>query len=147
MNNHLKIVCPSCQQDNTFSSPSNKPVACSNCGAPLPSDAPVIALKAPIGIRLLELSSQRTFEIKFFHTAFLGRQEIGQNFFLDNTISRRHCMVKISKNQYWVVDVGSTHGTFLIVNGERIDCKESVQLADNSILVMGEAGYQINIMY
>ncbi|MBV8255076.1 MAG: FHA domain-containing protein [Chitinophaga sp.] len=147
MNNHFKIVCPQCQQDNLFSSPSNQPIACSNCGAPLPADATVITLRAPIGIRLTEQSSQRTFELKFFHTAFFGRQEIGSTFFLNNSISRRHCMIKLTKNQYWVVDVGSTYGTFVLVKGERIECKEPVRLEDDGILILGEAGYQVNIMY
>ena len=147
MNNQFKIVCPKCHQDNPFSSPSHKPVACSNCGAPLPADAPVISLRSPIGIRLTEQSSQRTFELKFFHTAFFGRQEMGRTFFLNNSISRRHCMIKMTKNQYWVVDVGSTYGTFFQVNGERIECKEPVLLEDDGILILGEAGYQVNIMY
>jgi len=147
MNNHFKIVCPKCQQDNTFSSPSNKPVACSNCGAPLPTDAPVITLRAPIGIRLTEQSSQRTFEVKFFHTAFFGRQEMGKTFFMNNSISRRHFMIKLSKNQYWVVDVGSTYGTIFMINGNKIDCTEPVLLVDDGILLLGEADYKVNIMY
>ncbi|MFB6456361.1 FHA domain-containing protein [Chitinophaga sp. Hz27] len=148
MYNRLKVVCPQCHQDNYFDRPSERPAACKNCGAPLASTLPVHKPKTPIGISVIDNATNEYFDLKFFEMAFFGREHMGQRLFgNNNTISRRHFLIKLSNNQYWIQDVGSSGGTFYQKDGELIECKEPVLLEDGGTVLLGDAPFTIKILY
>ncbi|WP_291914267.1 FHA domain-containing protein [Chitinophaga sp. CB10] len=102
---------------------------------------------APIGLRLTNQLTNRFFELKFFSVANFGREKMGQSIFTDTSISRNHCMIKLVKNDYWVIDVGSTFGTFVESDGEEKECKSLVQLQNGSILKLAKVPFLVEYIY
>ncbi|MGL4655770.1 MAG: FHA domain-containing protein [Sarcina sp.] len=51
---------------------------------------------------------------------------------INNLVSRRHCIVKKGVNGYYIVDNGSSNGTF--INGRRLEANISNKLADGDIV-------------
>ncbi|MBV7533920.1 FHA domain-containing protein [Chitinophaga sp. sic0106] len=104
-------------------------------------------IATPIGIRLTNQVTNRYFELKFFNAAHFGREKMGKSIFTDSTISRNHCMIKLIKNDYWVVDVGSTYGTFVNVNGEETACTALVQLQNGGTLKLATIPFLVEYIF
>ncbi|NIG56640.1 FHA domain-containing protein [Chitinophaga sp. Cy-1792] len=148
MNNRFIIVCPKCQQDNGFDKLSNRPAACKNCGAALADSLPAEKQKTPVGIIITNQESNDNFILKFFELAFFGREHMGKTLFRPHVeISRRHFLIKLSKNQYYIQDLGSMAGTFFELDGTQTDCKEPVPLVDGGTIILGKDRFTVNIQY
>jgi serine phosphatase RsbU (regulator of sigma subunit) len=64
----------------------------------------------------------------------IGRAEDVDVFFPDSHISRRHAEIHARPDGHYVVDLGSTNGTF--VNGTRVDREQ--RLRDHDVITVGE---------
>src|SRR5262245_6000119 len=68
----------------------------------------------------------------------LGRSTSNQVAVPDQTVSRRHALIQAQGEQeYWLVDFGSSNGTYL--NGQRI--ARPTRLSDGDVLRMGGVQY------
>lgn len=63
---------------------------------------------------------------------FVGRGADNQMVLTDSNVSRRHCEIRFVRDQFWVVDLGSTNGT--LVNGQPV---QSAVLSDGDQLELG----------
>jgi len=83
------------------------------------------------------------------HTAFikknegvtLGRGKDTDIKILDTRLSRIHCKVIEEEGSYYIVDAGSTNGTFL--NDEKV---ERAQLSDGDSIAIGTTGGEFNLV-
>lgn len=72
-----------------------------------------------------------------------GDLEIGrENGFSGKGVSRKHCLLKFHRGDYYVADLNSTNGTH--VNGSRIEPKKWEMLSAGDQLVIGEMTLQFN---
>jgi hypothetical protein len=60
----------------------------------------------------------RVFELKPFTSARIGRLEVNDIVFEDHRVSREHAVLKHSGNEVTLVDLASTHGTY--IDGQRV---------------------------
>jgi predicted component of type VI protein secretion system len=57
----------------------------------------------------------------------------------DDSVSRRHAEIRYAHDQFWIVDRGSTNGTWL--NGERLEPQQPRPLKDGDRLVIGRLSF------
>lgn len=60
-----------------------------------------------------------------------------------NVISREHCAIKLRNNNYYVLDLNSTNGTYL--NGMRLKPNEEYMLKNNDKLTIVSLDYKIEL--
>jgi class 3 adenylate cyclase len=71
-------------------------------------------------------------------TCFLGRSNTNHIVVVDDRVSRRHAMVHMqSQNEYWLIDLKSSNGTYL--NGRRL--AQAARLADNDRVEVGAQAF------
>jgi peptidoglycan lytic transglycosylase D len=81
-----------------------------------------------------------SYEYVFKQSSWIGRDE-DCPFRVDHSkVSRRHAELRYEKGGWWLVDLGSTNGTY--VDGERI---EAVPLATGSAFTFGMSGPQCSV--
>jgi sigma-B regulation protein RsbU (phosphoserine phosphatase) len=68
----------------------------------------------------------------------IGRTEECDATIADSKVSRQHARLVIEGSEYFVIDAGSRHGTF--VNGSRCD---RAQLKNNDVITLGVAGVKV----
>jgi hypothetical protein len=66
----------------------------------------------------LLIDGVRVFELKPFTSARIGRLEVNDIVFDDHRVSREHAVLKHSGNEVTLVDLASTHGTY--IDGQRV---------------------------
>ena len=73
----------------------------------------------------------------------IGRSENNTLFIPDEGISRNHCRIIRKVNAYYLVDSGSTNGTFL--NGEKVEPNKHYEIRPNSEISIGETVIHFDI--
>ncbi|MFH1436310.1 MAG: FHA domain-containing protein, partial [Pseudomonadota bacterium] len=73
----------------------------------------------------------------------IGRSESNTLFIPDEGISRNHCRIIRKVNAYYLVDSGSTNGTFL--NGEKLEPNKHYDIRPNSEIRVGETIFHFDI--
>jgi adenylate cyclase len=72
-------------------------------------------------------------------TCYIGRSQSNHVVLVDERVSRRHAMVHVQgKHEFWLVDLGSSNGTYL--NGRRIS--QPCQLTDQDRVEIGSGRLQ-----
>ncbi len=66
----------------------------------------------------LLIDGVRVYELKPFTSARIGRLEVNDIVFDDHRVSREHAVLKHSGNEVTLVDLASTHGTY--IDGQRV---------------------------
>ncbi|MCS7063912.1 MAG: FHA domain-containing protein [Methylacidiphilales bacterium] len=66
----------------------------------------------------LLIDGVRVYELKPFTSARIGRLEVNDIVFDDHRVSREHAVLKHSGNEVILVDLASTHGTY--IDGQRV---------------------------
>lgn len=79
------------------------------------------------------------------HKIFIGRYINSDIRFNNMSISRNHCMIKIIKDNIFIVDLGSKFGT--IVNGQAIEAYEEFLLRDKDKIIIGKGIDKVEIYY
>src|SRR5437867_1962386 len=86
----------------------------------------------PTQARLEQLGGNST-EVR--QTCSIGRAASNQIVLSDDKVSRRHAIVHAQgENEFWLVDLGSSNGTF--VNGRRVT--QPIQLCDQDEIEIGQ---------
>jgi adenylate cyclase len=71
-------------------------------------------------------------------TCYIGRSQSNHLVLIDERVSRRHAMVHAqNKNEFWLVDLGSSNGTYL--NGRRV--AQPCRLVDQDRVEVGPGTY------
>jgi pSer/pThr/pTyr-binding forkhead associated (FHA) protein len=65
---------------------------------------------------------------------------------LDLTVSRKHAKITINNNQFFITDLGSTNGTFIVTknNLQKLKPNNSTNIPKNTILKLGNTTLLIN---
>jgi len=65
---------------------------------------------------------------------------------LDLTVSRKHAKISINNNQFFITDLGSTNGTFIVTknNLQKLKPNNSTNIPKNTILKLGNTTILIN---
>jgi len=65
---------------------------------------------------------------------------------LDLTVSRKHAKISINNNQFFITDLGSTNGTFIVTknNLQKLKPNNSTNIPKNTILKFGNTTILIN---
>ncbi|NBR07205.1 MAG: HD domain-containing protein [Planctomycetes bacterium] len=77
-------------------------------------------------------------------SAFIGREKNLKLFLDDNSVSRKHAEIFLTKTGWQVRDQGSTNGTF--INGKKLS-KESIPLQPNDIVQFGEIALRVEAIH
>ena len=58
---------------------------------------------------------------------------------LDLTVSRKHAKISINNNQFFIMDLGSTNGTFIVTknNLQKLKPNNTTNIPKNTILKLG----------
>ena len=58
---------------------------------------------------------------------------------LDLTVSRKHAKISINNNQFFIMDLGSTNGTFIVTknNLQKLKPNNNTNIPKNTILKLG----------
>ncbi len=89
---------------------------------------------------------------QIYGTAVLGRDDGTKNVDIDLTqfgpevrgVSRQHAEFKVSGNKLYVVDLGSSNGTYL--RGRRLEPDQAVEVPGGSVLSFGALHVQVQII-
>jgi len=65
---------------------------------------------------------------------------------LDLTVSRKHAKISINNNQFFITDLGSTNGTFIVTknNLQKLKPNNITNIPKNTILKLGNTTILIN---
>lgn len=75
----------------------------------------------------------------------LGRNPVDSRFLINHAdVSRRHAKMSFANNRLFIEDLGSTNGTS--VNGQTIDEKGPVAVANGDQLIIGSVVMKLNVM-
>jgi len=77
-------------------------------------------------------------------STFVGRDKTLKIFLDDNSVSRKHAEISLTKNGWQVCDLGSTNGTF--INGKKIS-KKSFLLLLNDTVQFGEIALHVEAIH
>jgi pSer/pThr/pTyr-binding forkhead associated (FHA) protein len=99
----------------------------------LASDS-IEVMNGPEDGRLFTLEAQKT-TIGRLHTADIALE-------LDTSVSRAHACLTINNKQFFIEDLGSTHGTF--VNGEKVNA--TVQLKAGDEILIGSTFLRVRLV-
>jgi hypothetical protein len=153
----FKIVCDFCGNENKFSTLEQRPKECSNlaCQNSL-ENLEIVSiedneeLEQPMKIVGLKLIYQKTSEeitLKTEAKIILGRQNYGSQVLSKiEQVSRAHCSIEFTGNQFIVKDLGSTNGTFTGLGDDKINCREPQALKDKDFLVLGQEVFLIQLI-
>jgi hypothetical protein len=152
----FQIICSECKNPNPFGMPVNRPVECSFCFTSFSSDLKAEEIKDEnkgklIGLKLIYQKTSELIEVKGDFN-ILGRANFGAALFLGiivngkSVISRKHCSISKLDDKYFLLDEGSTNGTFYGVN--KITCFKSPQeIENNSLIFIGEEAFLVQYIY
>jgi pSer/pThr/pTyr-binding forkhead associated (FHA) protein len=84
--------------------------------------------------------AERSFCVLPLQRAIIGRSDSAAVFIDEDGISRQHALIEHQEGAAWVIDLGSTNGTF--VNGEQIDNSE---LQSGDRLQVGSAVFEVTV--
>jgi hypothetical protein len=62
----------------------------------------------------------------------------------DKGVSRRHAMLRPSKDHLYLIDLGSTNGTR--VNGDAVEAQKEITLKDNDLISLGGLNFTVRII-
>jgi pSer/pThr/pTyr-binding forkhead associated (FHA) protein len=151
-----QIICPECKNANPFETVASRPVECSFCFTAFNPEITAeeiadIQKGKLIGIRLVYQNNSETIELKGEHN-ILGRGNLGSSLFSaikvngNAVISRKHCSISQVEGKFYLLDEGSTNGTFYGVN--KIDCSKMQQeIENNSIIFIGHEAFLAQFIY
>jgi hypothetical protein len=152
----FQIICPECKNPNPFETEANRPVECSFCFTSFNADLIAEEIKDEkkgilIGLKLIYQKTSESIEVKGDFN-ILGRGNFGASLFSGimvngkPVISRKHCSISQLNGKYFLLDEGSTNGTFYGVN--KITCSKSPQeIENNSIIFIGEEAFLVQFIY
>ncbi len=147
-----RITCNYCDEDTIINEKNRLPEQCEHCNTspfdvkeivPVESDRGSEANYHTTGFSLKCQKTGEQFQFKHSDNIIIGRSNVRY----DEHISRVHCRITFRHGNYFVSDAGSTHGTFLLRDGMKIDCREKPEqvLSDNSILLLGREPFLVNL--
>lgn len=131
---------------------------CPMCFAPLPeSVAPLaqcprckkaLSHSAPTALELIYLKTGDVIRLEPAEDGVVGREAKGAEVLMKVAqISRRHCRFECLGNAVWaVVDLDSTHGTFVGAGGRRVNSTTRVPLAEGDQLRLGQEVFAVRFV-
>jgi Zn finger protein HypA/HybF involved in hydrogenase expression len=152
----FQIICPECKNPNPFEIKANRPVECSFCFTSFTAEMRVEEVADStkgklIGLKLIYQKTSETIEIKE-ECSILGRENIGTEIFSvikvngNPVVSRKHCSISQIDCKFFILDEGSTNGTFYGVN--KINCaKIPMEIENNSIIFIGQEAFLVQFVY
>jgi len=152
-----KIICNFCGEENLFSKAAEQPLECANqaCQNTL-EDLEVIAVsdneenqsaKKLIGLKLIYQKTSDEIIIKPDSKTILGRKNCGSEILSKiSQVSRAHCSIEFTDNQFTVKDLGSTNGTFIGLGDEKTSCESAQTLKDRDFLVLGQEVFLVQLL-
>lgn len=148
-----EITCTNCGRTNNFSANGAHSLECVLCFETIELDAiPAISTGTCniSGLRLLYQKDQRSILVSASGKTLLGREHSGAELLSGilfegrQVISRLHCSVEFRENNFYLLDEGSSNGTFFGPN--KISCKDGAQLIENGdILFLGREPFVARI--
>src|SRR5258708_631828 len=99
-------------------------------------------LKLQANIEVDEQSKNLNFETEE-QVMTIGRESKNDFQIPLTTVSRQHCRISMSDNQYFVEDLGSAHGTLL--NGQKLVAGEKKLLRNGDVLILSKAKIAVAI--
>lgn len=170
-----KIICDFCAQEHLFDNRFDPPSECSNkaCRNSLQgleiieletkkteakqvineisssekTDAETEADLPVTGLELTYQTNGRKIKIELTEKSILGRTNKGSEVLAGiPQISRAHCAIEFDGNDFHVIDLGSTNGTFIGLGNEKKECKETNKLNDSDFLVLGEEVFLVKLI-
>ncbi len=152
-----KIICDFCGNENRFSNINERPKECSNeaCQNSL-GNLEVITIEENeeserpikiIGLKLIYQKTSAEIMLKTEPKIILGRQNFdGEVLSKIKQISRAHCSIEFTDNQFIVKDLGSTNGTFVGLGDDKVNCQEPQILKDKDFLVLGQEVFLVQLL-
>ncbi len=105
---------------------------CFRCGQTLPRAAP--ALPAAAAHLLVQAGPERGKTFTIEAKTRIGRGADNDVELSDPKASRRHCRITCQGNQYVLVDLGSSHGTFV----NNVCIQENYVLKEGDVIKLGD---------
>jgi FHA domain len=150
------FICEGGKHHNYFSDRNNPPEECKDCYEKFDFGKVVEVVnhqeEEVAGLTIIYQINQQRIEVPASNKTILGRENFGAGIFSNiffngkQVVSRKHCSIEYTDGYFYLLDEGSTNGTFYGVN--KLSCKNSPQIIeDKSIFYIGEEPFLAQINY
>jgi len=159
-----KIDCSNCDEANLFENLSDRPESCMHCLGPLEglevqqipesefveTDTQETKRKGEQmeGLTLIYQKTNEKINIEHMEKVVLGRESFGSEILGKVVqISRNHCLIEFTDNQYKITDLDSHNGTFVGIS--KIDCKKNPQqiLNNGDLVFLGREPFLVQLHF
>lgn len=130
----MTVQCPNCKTQN----PDNSKF-CLECGAHMSNIAATV-IETPVFFELVHMATGNSYKLKDNQLTFGRNMTSDVILDTDRFTSREHAKIVKENNEYILIDLGSTNGTYL--NGQKIS--EPMKLNRGDIVRIGSNEFICN---